>query len=95
MRFLISAFDSIRIRPFRSSYVGVKYGTEWVIRHLIETRLEPVDGDEMFEELLDECYPEVTISPFLLFLCTPSLPPAQPDIFSVFSATFPLYLRPE
>ena len=41
--------------------VGVEYGTEWVIDHLIETRLEPVDGDELFEELLDECYPEVQV----------------------------------
>ena len=41
--------------------VGVEYGTEWVIDHLIETRLEPVDGEELFEELLDECYPEVRI----------------------------------
>ena len=41
--------------------VGVEYGTEWIIDHLIETRLDPVDGDEMFEELLDECYPEISI----------------------------------
>ena len=41
--------------------VGVEYGTEWVIDHLIETKLEPVDGEEMFEELLDECYPEIQI----------------------------------
>ena len=41
--------------------VGVEYGTEWVIDHLFETRLEPVDGEELFEELLDECYPEVTV----------------------------------
>jgi hypothetical protein len=25
--------------------VGVEYGTEWIIDHLIETRLEPVDPD--------------------------------------------------
>lgn len=43
------------------SGVGVEYGTEWVIAHLIKTRLTPVDGEEMFEELLDECYPEVKI----------------------------------
>ncbi len=42
--------------------VGVEYGTDWVIRHLLTTRLETVDGEEMFEELLDECYPEVKIS---------------------------------
>ncbi len=41
--------------------VGVEYGTDWVVRHLLTTRLEAVDGEEMFEELLDECYPEVKI----------------------------------
>ncbi len=41
--------------------VGVEYGTEWVIDHIVETKLEPVDGEEMFEELLDECYPEVQV----------------------------------
>lgn len=41
--------------------VGVEYGTDWIISHLIETHCTPVDGDEMFEELLDECYPEVTV----------------------------------
>lgn len=43
------------------SGVGVEYGTEWVIGHLIQTRLTPVDGEELFEELLDECCPEVKI----------------------------------
>jgi RNA polymerase subunit RPABC4/transcription elongation factor Spt4 len=43
------------------SGVGVEYGTEWVIAHLIKNKLTPVDGDEMYEELLDECYPEVKI----------------------------------
>jgi hypothetical protein len=41
--------------------VGAEYGTEWVIAHMLESNLTPVDGDELFEELLDECYPEVTI----------------------------------
>jgi hypothetical protein len=43
------------------SGVGVEYGTDWVIEHLIQTNCSPVDGDEMYEELLDECWPEVTI----------------------------------
>jgi hypothetical protein len=43
------------------SGVGVEYGTDWVIEHLIKTHCSPVDGDEMYEELLDECWPEVTI----------------------------------
>lgn len=41
--------------------VGVEYGTGWIIEHLLKTHCTPVDGDEMFEELLDECYPEVTV----------------------------------
>lgn len=41
--------------------VGVEYGTDWVIEHLIKTNCSAVDGEEMFEELLDECYPEVKI----------------------------------
>ena len=43
------------------SGVGVEYGTEWIIGHLLQTRLTPVDGEEMFEELLDECCPEVKV----------------------------------
>ena len=41
--------------------VGVEYGTEWVIEHLIATNCEIVDGEEMFEEMLDECCEEVTV----------------------------------
>jgi len=43
------------------SGVGVEYGTEWIIDHIIETKLEAIDGEELFEELLDECYPEITV----------------------------------
>ncbi len=43
------------------SGVGVEYGTEWVIAHLLKTRLTPVDGEELYEDFLDECYPEVKI----------------------------------
>jgi hypothetical protein len=32
-----------------------------VIEHLLKTRLTPVNGEEMYEDLLDECYPEVRI----------------------------------
>ena len=41
--------------------VGVEYGTEWVIEHLIIQNCQPVDGADMFEEMLDECYEEVKI----------------------------------
>ena len=44
--------------------VGVEYGTEWVISHLLQTRLTPIgeeEKEEMYEEFLDECYPEVKV----------------------------------
>src|SRR4030042_5598028 len=34
--------------------VGVEYGTEWVIEHLIKEHCSPIDGEEQFEELLSE-----------------------------------------
>ena len=41
--------------------IGVEYGIEWVIEHLIKEHCEPVDAEELFIELLDECYEEVTV----------------------------------
>ena len=41
--------------------VGVEYGTEWVIEHLFQTRLTPVDGEELYKRSLDKHYPEVKI----------------------------------
>jgi hypothetical protein len=34
--------------------VGVEYGTDWVIEHLIKEHCSPVDAEEEFEELLNE-----------------------------------------
>ncbi len=41
--------------------VGVEYGTEWVIEHLITQHCTAVDGEDLFEEVLDECYEEVKV----------------------------------
>ena len=43
------------------SGVGVEYGCDWVIDHLIGQHCTAVDAEDLFEEVLDECYPEVTI----------------------------------
>ena len=40
--------------------VGVEYGTDWVIKHILEEELTPVDIDEIFEESIRQCYPEET-----------------------------------
>lgn len=43
------------------SGVGVEYGCEWVIDHLIKQHCEAVDAEALFEEILDECYEEFKI----------------------------------
>lgn len=46
--------DNMREYPL----VGVEYGTDWVIKHLVETNLNPVNTESAFEESIAECYPE-------------------------------------
>ena len=38
--------------------VGCEYGIEWVIEHLVEANLTPVDIDKAFEDSMVDCYPE-------------------------------------
>lgn len=40
--------------------VGCEYGTDWVIKHILETELTAVDLEEKFEESIRQCYPEET-----------------------------------
>ena len=41
--------------------VGVEYGTDWVIEHLIKENCTPVDAEEEFEQMLDECNEPVKV----------------------------------
>jgi len=36
--------------------VGVEYGTNWVVQHWLTTMCTPVDEDDYFEDMLDDCY---------------------------------------
>lgn len=38
--------------------VGVEWGNDWVIKHILQEELTPVDTDEAFEESVRQCYPE-------------------------------------
>lgn len=40
--------------------VGCEWGTSWVIKHILEEELTPVDTEEAFEESVRQCYPEET-----------------------------------
>jgi hypothetical protein len=39
---------------------GCEYGIDWVVHHLIEANLNPVDTEAGFEESISDCYPETT-----------------------------------
>ncbi len=41
--------------------VGVEYGTDWVIEHLIKEHCEAIDAEEQFENMLDQCYDTVKV----------------------------------
>ena len=45
--------------------VGVEYGTDWVIEHILSEELTPVDLDVAFEDSMRECYPETITIGFL------------------------------
>lgn len=40
--------------------IGCEYGTDWIIKHILETELEQIDLEEAFEQLIRDCYPETT-----------------------------------
>lgn len=40
--------------------VGCEYGTDWIIKRILETELTPVDLEKTFEQFVRECYPEET-----------------------------------
>lgn len=36
--------------------VGVEYGYDWIMEHIIKEEGTAIDTDEMYDDLLDECY---------------------------------------
>jgi|SRR6185312_7229919 len=40
--------------------IGCEYGVDWVIKHILETELEPANIGEAFEQSVSDCYPETT-----------------------------------
>lgn len=39
--------------------VGVEWGTDWIVEHLVSTEGKEVDTEELYRELLDEIYEPV------------------------------------
>jgi len=56
-----SSDDLMRLLP----QVGNEYGVDWVIKHILEDHVQPIDADEEFEDCMTSCYPETTTVAFL------------------------------
>lgn len=48
--------DLMRLLPD----VGCEYGTDWVIKSILESELTPANLEESFEQSIRDCYPETT-----------------------------------
>lgn len=38
--------------------VGCEWGTDWIVKHIIQENLSPATTSEVFEGVIRECYPE-------------------------------------
>lgn len=47
--------------------VGCEYGTEWIVKHILQESLTAIDTDEIFEESIRQCYPEETTVGWMKF----------------------------
>lgn len=45
--------------------VGNEWGASWIIKHILEEHVQPMDLDEEFEDCMASCYPETTTVGFL------------------------------
>ena len=68
--------------------VGVEYGTEWIIKHLIETELTPVNTEEAFEQYVEACYPDYVQVGWLSFDVCTILKELDPTTWSLAKAEF-------
>jgi len=37
-----------------------EYGVDWIIKDIIEENLTPINCEEIYEQLIEDCYPETT-----------------------------------
>jgi hypothetical protein len=47
--------------------VGVEWGTDWVIKYILQEELTAINTDEAFENSIRGCYPEETVVGWLKF----------------------------
>ena len=62
---------------------GVEYHTDWVIEALINESLTEIDQEEVFTEMLSDCYPETTTVGFLELDTVTVMKDQDPIAFSI------------
>jgi hypothetical protein len=63
--------------------VGVEFGTDWVIKAIVEEQLSEVDLSDSFAELIADCYGETTKIGFLEYPTVDALKELDPIAYSL------------
>jgi hypothetical protein len=58
--------------------VGVEWGIDWVIKHLVEENLTPADTSAAFEESVGQCYPETVTIGWITYDTTTAIKELDP-----------------
>jgi hypothetical protein len=63
--------------------VGLEYGVDWVIDHILEVELNSIDEKQYFEDSLDGCYPETTTIGFITYDTITAMKELDPVTFQM------------
>jgi len=63
--------------------VGVEYGTDWVIASIVSEEIEAIDTEEIFEQMLDECYGEETQIGFIKVIVSQTIKNLDPIAWEI------------
>jgi len=62
---------------------GCEYGTDWVIKELIQENLTEVDCEENFEQMIDDCYGETINVGFMDLVTTTVMKDQDPICWDI------------
>lgn len=62
---------------------GVEFGTDWVIKAIVEEELEEADLSESFEQMIEDCYGETTQICFIEYSTVEALKAVDPVAWNI------------
>ena len=62
---------------------GCEFGTDWVIKELIQENISEIDSEEQFEQMIDDCYGETVKVGFLELTTTTVMKDQDPIAWDI------------